>query len=257
MQLLDGKSLSQQILNSLKLKIVDCRLKINLHVILVGNDPNSLKYVSLKEKRAQEIGVEFTLHHLPESTTEIELLSLVNSLNNDPKVTGFFTQLPMPLHINRNRVLYAIDPKKDVDGLNPKSSFTPAVVKATIRLLDYYHLAVADKTAVIINKSQLIGVPLQKILEKRGCTVFLADINTKNIPKLGRGADILISATGRKELVTADYIKPGAVVVDIGGGDVDFGAVKDVCSYITPTIGGIGPMTIACLLENLVNVAIK
>lgn len=254
MQILDGKLVSQQILNSLKSRIQHLESKPNLHVILVGDDPNSVKYVSLKEKRSQEVGVNFTLHHLPKDTQEQIIINLINTLNTDPQVTGFFIQLPLP---NRNNILNLIDSRKDVDGLNQKSSFSPAVVNATIRLLDYYHLSVAEKIAVIINKSQLIGIPLQKQLQKKGCHVTLADKKTQSLSKLGRGADILISATGVKGLVTGDYIKPGAIVIDIGGGDINFGDVSDKCSYITPTVGGIGPMTIACLLENLVKAAIK
>lgn len=257
MQLLDGKLVSQQILDSLKLKIENCKSKINLHVILVGSDPNSLKYVAIKEKRSREVGVDFTLHHLPEEISESDLIKQIGELNDSSEVTGFFIQLPLPKHINKETVLSQISVEKDVDGLNPKSSFIPAVVIGVMKLLDFYHLPLAEKNAVIINKSNLIGIPLEIQLISRNCHVTLGDINTKNLAKLSRGADILISATGVEGLVTADYIKLDAIVVDIGGGDVNFEAVKAKTSYITPTTGGIGPMTVTCLLENLVNIALK
>jgi len=244
MILLDGKTLSEKILASLK-------PHGSLHIILVGDDPSSVKYVSLKQAKCQQIGLTCLLHHLPAITPTPDILSLIDALNKDPEVTGFFIQLPLPNHLNKSRILDAIDPKKDVDGLRPNSPFVPAVVRGIIRLLDEYHLSVAGKTAVIINDSDLVGIPLKKSLEKRKATVVLCNKKTKNLPEISRGADLLISATGVKGLVTADYIKPDAIVIDVAGGDVNFTDVAPLSSYITPTFGGVGPMTIACLLANL------
>jgi methylenetetrahydrofolate dehydrogenase (NADP+)/methenyltetrahydrofolate cyclohydrolase len=249
MVLLNGAALAQKIIDDLKTKDLS---KLSLHVILVGDDPNSLKYVAMKQKRCLEIGLNCIFHHLPEITPTPQVIELIDELNQDPSVTGFFIQLPLPASFNKNKIISKISPKKDVDGLLPNSRFVPAVVRGVIRLLDEYKLNFQGKTAVIINNSSLIGIPLKKILEKRQVKVITCHRSTENISEISRGADLLISATGQKGLITSDYIKPGAVVVDIGGGDIDFPNVAELTSYITPSIGGIGPMTIACLLENLV-----
>ena len=250
MILLNGTKLASQIIESLKQKDLS---RLSLHIILVGDDTNSLKYVSLKQSKCQEIGLKCVLHHLPTSVPSPQLVELINQLNTDSSVTGFFIQLPFPKSFNKNKILMAISRQKDVDGLLPNSPFTPAVVRGVIRLLDEYKLNFSGKNAVILNDSNLIGIPLQKILIKRNVNVTLCNEFTKNVPEISRGADLLISATGQKGLITVDYIKPGATVIDVGGGDVDFANVADKTAYITPSIGGVGPMTIACLLENLVN----
>jgi methylenetetrahydrofolate dehydrogenase (NADP+)/methenyltetrahydrofolate cyclohydrolase len=234
MILLDGKSLSQQIISSLHFQ------NTSLHVILVGNDPSSVKYVQLKANKCLEVGVKFTLHHLLDDST---LPSLINQLNVDPSVSGFFVQLPIA---NKN-VLNLISPQKDVDGLNSNSSFQPAVVVGIIKLLENYHLDFTDKKVVIINDSDLIGKPLKKHFG----SAILCNDQTKDISAITQIADLLISATGVKNIITADMVKNGAVVVDVANGDVDFEHVAPKCSFITPTFGGIGPMTIASLLYNL------
>jgi len=250
MILLDGKTISQKIIDNLKVRDLS---KIALHIILVGNDPNSLKYVNLKQKRCQELNLNCQIHHLPSITPTPQLIELIQQLNDDPAITGFFVQLPLPSNIDKNKVLAKINPKKDVDGLVPGSPFTPAVVRGVIRLLDEYKLNFNGKNAVIINDSNLIGIPLKKILEKRNVLVTVCNEFTKNISEISRGADLLISATGQKGLITSEFIKPGSVVIDIGSGDIDFAKVAELTSYITPSTGSVGPMTIACLLENLVN----
>lgn len=244
MKILDGKTLSQQILKSIK------PINKSLHVILVGNDPSSVKYVSLKQKKCEEFGAKFTLHHLSNDST---LRELINQLNTDPSVDGFFIQLPVP---DKN-VLNLISPQKDVDGLNPKSDFVPAVVVGIIKLLESYHISFTKKNIVIINDSDLIGQPLKKILETKQGIVTLCNDKTQNISEVTREADIIISATGVKNIITADMVKDGAVVVDVANGDVDFDNVAPKCSNITPTFGGIGPMTIASLLYNLSKVNVK
>lgn len=257
MILLDGKTLSETILSDLKLKIEDCQLKINLHVILVGDDPSSLKYVSLKQKKCQEIGVKCTVHHFDSTVSKSELLALITKLNNDPLVTGFFIQLPLPSYLDKNEILSAISPLKDVDGLNHASGVIPAVAAGIIRLLDEYHLNFTGKNVVIINDSPLIGQPLKTLFDKRRAIVTLLNDQIKNLKDYTLSADILISATGVKNLVTADMVKQESVVVDVANGDVDFTNVSEKCSYITPTFGGVGPMTIASLLQNIVQKASK
>ena len=244
MILLDGKTLSEKILAGLK-------PHGSLHIILVGDDPASLKYVNLKQKKCQQIGQDCIIHHLPSSVPTPDILQLIADLNTNPEVSGFFVQLPLPSHCNKTKIIAAINPKKDVDGLTPNSPYTPAVVRGIIRLLDEYHLSLYGKNAVIINDSDLIGKPLQKILIKRKINVTLCNDQTKNLAEITRQADLLISATGVKNLITDDYVKAGAIVVDVANGDVDFANVNAKASYITPSFGGVGPMTIACLLENL------
>ena len=244
MIILDGKTLSEKI-------IANIIPHGELHIILVGNDIASQKYVDLKQKKCQQIGQKCIVHHLPSTIPTPDLITLINELNSNPSVTGFFIQLPLPSHFDKNKIISLINPQKDIDGLLPNSPYTPAVVRGIVRLLDDYHLALADKTAVIINDSNLIGKPLEKILLKRKVKVILCNDKTQNLSEICRGADLLISATGVKGIITAEYIKPGAIVVDVANGDVDFNSVKDKTSYLTPTFGGIGPMTIACLLENL------
>lgn len=247
MVLLDGKTLANDILSLLQ-------PHGSLHIILVGDNSASQKYVALKELACQKIGLSCTVHRLPAITPSSDILKLMDMLNDNPEVTGYFIQLPLPTHLDKNKILSRINPTKDIDGLTPVSPFTPAVVRGVIQLLDHYHLTFAEKNTVIINDSNLIGKPLQKIIEKRRGNVVVANEFTQNLPEISRGADFLFSATGVKDLITPEYIKPGAVVVDIGGGDVDFANVSPLCSYITPTIGGVGPMTIASLLQNLLEI---
>jgi methylenetetrahydrofolate dehydrogenase (NADP+) / methenyltetrahydrofolate cyclohydrolase len=254
MQLLDGQTLSRQILSDLKLKINHLSSAISLHIILVGDDPASLKYVEFKLKAAESIGISTEIHRFPKDIDESTVLELINKLNKDPAISGFFIQLPLPSHYDKDKLLGLIDPRKDVDGLNPASGITPAAPLGIIKLLDNYQLLSAEKTAVIINDSKLIGIPLKKLLEEKNIKVILCNEFTQNIPEISRGADIVISATGVKWLINTEYIKPGAIVVDAAGGDVDFAKVSSLCSYITPTFGGVGPMTIACLLLNLFNI---
>jgi methylenetetrahydrofolate dehydrogenase (NADP+) / methenyltetrahydrofolate cyclohydrolase len=234
MILLDGKTLAQQILDSIS------PINKSLHVILVGNDPSSVKYVQLKANKCLEVGAKFTLHHLLDDSTLPELIA---QLNSDPTVDGFFIQLPIP---NKN-LLNQINPQKDVDGLNPQSNFVPAVVVGITKLLEHYNLDFTNKKVVIINDSDLIGHPLKKFFPQ----AILCNETTTNLSDITQTADLLISATGVKNIVTSDMVKAGATVVDVAGGDVDFANVSPKCSYITPTFGGVGPMTIASLLYNL------
>ncbi len=252
MILLDGQTLAQKIVLSLKSQIKSTNLHLQLATILVGNNPSSLKYIDLKRKKSLEVGIDFQLHHLPQSTSQKEIATFVNKLNLDPAVSGFFIQLPLPPQLNQSALLSSIDPKKDVDGLNPASRVIPAVDRGIIRLLDEYKIDLKNKNVVIVNDSSLIGLPLKSIFLSRHSHVNTCNKYTKDLKSATRTADILISATGVKNLITADFIKPKAVVVDVAGGDVDFQHVSPKAGYITPTFGGIGPMTIASLLETLV-----
>jgi len=255
MILLDGKKLSNRILSNLSLEIRNLDFDINLDIILVGDDRSSIKYVTLKQQRAQEVGIGGQLHHLPETTQENELLNLIEKLNNDKNVTGFFVQLPLPSHINKDLVLNSINIAKDADGLVLNSPIISAVVRGIIQLLDEYKLSFVDKKVVILNDSQLIGQPLKKHFENRHSVVTLCNQSTQNLKDITQTADLLISATGVKNIVTTDIVKDNAIVVDVAGGDVDFQNVSQKASFITPTFGGVGPMTVASLLENTVDLA--
>lgn len=255
MILLDGKTLSQKILSNLSLEIRNLKLDISLDIILVGDDPSSVKYVTLKQQRALEVGIGGQIHHLSVNSTESEIINLVKKLNSDQSVTGFFVQLPLPKNIHKNIVLKSIDPKKDADGLVSESLFTPAVVRGIIQLLDEYKLNFANKNIVIINDSQLIGIPLKNHFETRHSTVTLCNEFTQNLVEITKTADLLISATGVKNIITADMVKAGVVAVDVAGGDIDFANVSQKSSYITPTFGGVGPMTVASLLQNTFDLA--
>lgn len=255
MQILDGRAVSENILTTLKDKIAHDHLVVNLHVILVGDDPSSIKYVALKQKKCEEIGVNFTLHHLPASTPQSELEELVSKLNHDPQVTGFFIQLPLPPAMDRSQVLSQISPEKDIDGLNPHSHFTSAVARGIVTLMESYPISLPLKYVIIFNDSDLVGKPLKKMLEAKGANVVLLNDQTSNVISAASEADILISATGVKNLIIPDMVKDGAVVVDVANGDVDFKEVAPKTSFITPTFGGVGPMTIASLLQNIVEIA--
>lgn len=257
MILLDGKTLSQQILSDLQLTIENLKLEINLDIILVGDDPSSLKYISLKQAKAQIVGIGGRLHHLQPDTQEKDLLTLINSLNQDPSVTGFFIQLPIPGFDNPSLFLSQILPQKDADGLNPNSGIAPAVVRGIITLLKNYQISLDQKNIVIINDSDLIGQPLKKIFNQFTANVTLLNRNSGPLSAYIQKADILISATGVKNLVTADMVKNGVTAIDVGGGDIDFDSVSKKSAYITPTFGGVGPMTVASLLQNTYDLAVR
>lgn len=257
MILLDGKSLSEKILSNLKSKISSIGQKINLDIVLVGNNPASLKYIELKQKKASEIGIGGQLYRLSENVTLNEIQERFNFLNENSKTTGFFVQLPIPNLSNSSDLLTQILPSKDADGLNPNSSILPAVVRGIITLLENYQISFDKKNIVIINDSNLIGQPLKKYFNSFTDTVILLNDQTPDLKPYTLDADILISATGVKNLITADMVKEGVVVVDVANGDVDFENVSKKSSYITPTFGGVGPMTVVSLMENTYDLAVK
>ena len=265
MILLDGKSLSEKILSDLSFVILshtkscgrNLKFVINLDIILVGSDPSSLKYVALKQAKAESVGIGGQLHHLSADAPASDIESLISKLNQDKTVNAFFLQLPLPQTNNPTFLLNQISPLKDADGLNPSSGIIPAVDKGIIRLLEEYKIPLSEKNIVIVNDSLLIGQPLKRELEKLGASVSLCNEFTPDLKSVTLTSDILISATGVNNLITSDSVKEGIVAIDVGGGDIDFTGVSAKASYITPTFGGVGPMTVACLLENTYELATR
>lgn len=270
-KLIDGKAISLQIKNELKEKAASLKEKgisVTLAVIQVGNNPASTVYVNNKKKGCEYIGIGSLSYELPEETGEEELLSLIRELNERKDVNGILVQLPLPAHIDEDKVIRAIDPKKDVDGFHPQSvgalcigqpgfvSCTPAGI---IQLLKRSGIEIAGKECVILGRSNIVGKPMALLMLRENATVTIAHSKTSDLKEVTKRADILIVAIGKPKMVTADYVKEGAVVIDVGinrdengklCGDVDFGDVEPVCSAITPVPGGVGPMTIAMLLHN-------
>lgn len=251
----------------------------SLATVLVGGDPGSKSYVSMKRRDCEQVDIRSVTLELPAETEEDELIKLIKQFNMDEGVHGILVQLPLPRHINEERILENISPRKDVDGLHPYNigrlmlgrqslgtSLLPCTPKGIMKLLDYYEIEIEGNSAVIVNRSNLVGKPLYKMLLDRNATVTICHSRTREIEKHAQRADILVSAVGRRFktekpfLVTEDMIKEGAVVVDVGSnylgskvyGDVYFDRVKEKASYITPVPGGVGPMTRAMLLENTI-----
>ena len=248
----------------------------NLVVILVGEDPGSVSYVTGKAKAAAEVGIRNTTLRRDASISEEELLALIAELNADDDVDGILVQLPLPRHIDENKVISAISVDKDVDGFHPlnvarlwlkQPCGLPCTPKGIIKLLKSAEIEISGKEAVVIGRSNIVGLPVVKLLTDENATVTVAHSRTRNLAEVTRRADILVVAIGRERFVTADMVKPGAVVIDVGVnrdsrtgklcGDVDFETCQDIASYITKTPGGVGPMTIACLMENTVECFLK
>lgn len=275
-QLIDGKQISKEIKEELKIEVE--RLKqqgreICLAVVQVGSDPASTVYVNNKKKTCAYIGIRSESYELPETITERELLELVERLNADEKVNGILVQLPLPKTLNEDKILRAISPEKDVDGFHPVSvgrlwlgekgflSCTPAGV---IQLLKRSGISIEGKECVVIGRSNIVGKPMAALLLRENATVTIAHSKTRNLKEVTKRADILIAAVGQQQMIDDTYIKEGAVVIDVGMhrdaqnklcGDVDFEKVKDKASAITPVPGGVGPMTIAMLMNNCVETA--
>ena len=245
----------------------------HLSTVLVGDDPASASYLKAKHKACQEVGIQSQNHHLQKETTQRELEALVWKLNTDPAVHGILVQLPLPGHLDENQVIERIVPYKDVDGLHPINAgklasgievLVPCTPKGIIRLLAHYKVPIASHHAVIVNRSNLVGRPLSMLLLNRDATVTICHSKTTNLPEVTRTADILVSAVGRANFqITPKHVKQGATVVDVGlsrvegklRGDAEFDEVSKTAKYITPVPGGVGPMTVATLLENTVQAA--
>lgn len=280
--IVDGKKIAQEIQNEIKISLEGTKTRNPcLAVILVGDHPASRIYVERKTKACHEVGIQSLKLELPRETTEKELLDQIHTLNNDPLIDGILVQLPLPPHINASHINAAISPDKDVDGFHPINAgkmlmgehdgFLPCTPLGIRVLLERYHIEVTGKHVVILGRSNIVGKPLAAILMQNSpegnATVSIAHSKTVNLSTITQQADIIIVAIGQPEFLKADMIKKGAVVIDVGinkiadpsrssgyrlVGDVDYNQIKDICSFITPVPGGVGPMTIAMLLSNTV-----
>lgn len=272
-QIIDGKQISKQIKDELKEKVAELKeqgIEICLAVIQVGDDPASTVYVGNKKKACEYIGIRSESYELPEETTEEALLDLIGRLNGDDRVNGILVQLPVPDHIDEDKIIRAISPKKDVDGFHPMSvgalsigqpgyvSCTPAGVLALIRRSGF---SIEGKECVVIGRSNIVGKPMGMLLLRENGTVTICHSKTKNLRDVCKRADILVVAVGKPKMIDASYVKEGAVVIDVGihrdannklCGDVDYASVEPVAGAITPVPGGVGPMTIAMLMKNCV-----
>lgn len=287
MQIIDGKevaaNLRKEIAAEVEQWIASGHRHPHLVAILVGNDGASQTYVGHKEKCCGEVGFRSTVLRMPEETTEETLLNEIARLNSDPEVDGFIVQLPLPKHISEQKVIEAIDPKKDVDGFHPVNTgrmisglpaYLPATPDGILELLKYYKIETSGRHCVVIGRSNIVGRPIANLLSQKGwdCTVTLCHSRTKDLKDVVRSGDIVIAALGKAEFVTADMVKEGAVIVDVGItrvpsnktksgwkllGDVKFDEVAPKCSYITPVPGGVGPMTIISLMKNTLKAARK
>ena len=285
-QIIDGKQIAAQMRLELKQKAKDLKamgMVPGLGVVLVGDDPASKSYVTAKERACEEIGIYSDDNRLPDTTTQEELMALVRKMNNDPKIHGILVQLPLPKQLNESEVLFAIDPDKDVDGFHPvnvgrmmigESRFLPCTPHGVVQMLVRSDVTIEGAHAVIVGRSNIVGKPLASMLAQKkptgNATVTVCHTRTKDLASYTRDADILIAAAGRANTITADMVKDGVVVIDVGVnrvedatkkrgyrlvGDVDFEAIKEKASLITPVPGGVGPMTITMLLFNTVESA--
>ncbi|MEN9347413.1 MAG: hypothetical protein RLZZ77_924 [Bacteroidota bacterium] len=289
MILLDGVRISNEIKAELKEKVAQHVAEGNraphLAAVLVGENGASLTYVSAKVKACEAVGFSSTLVQKPSSITEAELLEVIEGLNNDPAIDGYIVQLPLPDHINAEKVLLAVDPSKDVDGFHPTNvgrmtlnlpSYLPATPAGIVELLRRYEIETSGKHCVVIGRSHIVGLPMAILMQRNAspgnCTVTITHSRTTNLADICRSADIIIAALGKPEFLKGDMVKEGAVVVDVGitrvadsskksgfrlAGDVHFDEVAPKCSYITPVPGGVGPMTIVSLMMNTLNAKIN
>ncbi len=282
MKLIDGKKIAEKIRMEIRTEVAqmidDEDRAPHLAAVILGEDPASQTYVTGKEKACKSVGITSSVYKLPENTSENELLELIDFLNKDPEVDGFIVQLPLPEHISEEQVLQRIDPSKDVDGFHPMNlgrmvsglpAYLPATPYGIVQLLERSKIETEGKHCVVLGRSNIVGTPVSILLSRKAnpgnCTVTICHSRTKDIEKIAASADILIAAIGQEGFVTADMVKQGAVVIDVGihrvpsektksgfklKGDVKFDEVSKKCSHITPVPGGVGPMTITCLLQN-------
>ena len=274
--IIDGKTIAQQVRAEWKIRADALKAKgitPGLAVIIVGEDPASKVYVANKVKACAELGLHSEHIAMPADTPEAALLAKIAELNHDPKIHGILVQLPVPKHIDSNKVLEAIDPAKDVDGFHPVNvgalvtgnmRFAPCTPYGAMKLLEKSGVAIAGKHAVVVGRSNIVGKPMALLLLQANATVTICTSKTEDLAKFTRDADILVVATGKPKMISGDMIKPGAAVIDVGinrmangklCGDVDFDSAKEVAGWITPVPGGVGPMTIAMLVANTVQSA--
>ena len=282
-QIINGKEIAQDLRNNLKKEIIELKKKYGnmpgLAVVQVGNVIASSVYVKAKTKNAQEVGIEVIDHHLEESVSQEELLKLINTLNNQKNVNGILVQLPLPQHIHEQIILDSIHPTKDADGFHPvnvgklsiashndENLLIPCTPYGCLILLKRLNIDLEGKNAIVIGRSNIVGKPMAQLLRKESCTVTIAHSKTKDLENVCKNADILVAAVGRPEMIKGGWVKKGAIVIDVGinrietngedrnkaklVGDVNFEEAKINASAITPVPGGVGPMTIACLLRN-------
>lgn len=271
MKIIDGKKIAEEIKIEIKEKVYKLRRKginPNLSVILVGDDPASLSYIKGKEKDCQEVGINSEVINFPENCSQEKIENKIKNLNDDDSVHGILVQLPLPDKINSKEIIEIIDPKKDVDCFHPYNVgkmflgdkiFSPCTPQGVIEILKRSGVEIEGKNAVVVGRSNIVGKPLAFLLTKENATVTLCHSKTKNLEEICRTADILVAAIGRPKMITKEYVRPGAVVIDVGisrgqdsklSGDVDFENVKKIAEAITPVPGGVGPMTRVMLLEN-------
>jgi methylenetetrahydrofolate dehydrogenase (NADP+) / methenyltetrahydrofolate cyclohydrolase len=278
-EIIDGKVFAESLRATIAAEVAALSFTPGLAVVLVGDDPASRVYVANKARQTVQVGMRSFEHRLPAGTTQAELLALVRALNDDPAVHGILVQLPLPKHLNADAVIAAISPAKDVDGLTVTNAgllatglpgLVPCTPLGCLLLLQDRMGDMTGLNAVVVGRSHLVGKPIAQLLLQQNCTVTVAHSRTKNLPELCRRADILIAAVGRPEMIKGDWIKPGATVIDVGinrvpaaegktrlVGDVAFAEAAPIAGLITPVPGGVGPMTIACLLRNTLRAAIR
>ena len=266
-KIIDGTAIARKIRENIKKKVRELSFTPGIAFVLVGNNPASQIYVEHKQRACREVGFFSKNIRLEGNIDELELLRVVDELNQENKIQGIIVQLPLPSHINSQLIIDSILPHKDADGINPinignmvvgNNLITPATPKGVIKLIESTGITIDGKHAVVLGRSNIVGKPLSMLLLQKNATVSICHSHTKNIEELTKSADILVSAIGKPKFVTADMVKSGAVVIDVGTtregskliGDVDFEEVRKVAGYMTPVPGGVGPMTIAMLLEN-------
>ncbi|GAX87426.1 methylenetetrahydrofolate dehydrogenase (NADP+)/methenyltetrahydrofolate cyclohydrolase [Lebetimonas natsushimae] len=275
MKILDGKKLSEKIKEEVKKEVEELKkegIVPGLAVILVGKDPASQTYVRMKKNACEKVGMYSVVHEFPESITETELLSTIEMINKNPNIHGLLIQLPLPKHIDTTKVLEAVAPQKDVDGFHPYNmgrlvegldSFAPCTPLGVMELFKEYNIDLKGKDVCVVGASNIVGKPMWALLVNAWATVDICHIETRDLAAHTKRADVVIVGVGKPDLITADMVKDGAIVVDIGinkvdgkiVGDVDFENVSKKASYITPVPGGVGPMTIAMLLKNTIKAA--
>ena len=277
-RIIDGKLLAAQVRTAAKPaveRLTARGVQPGLAVIIAGDDPASHTYVRNKIKACADTGVRSELHQLPGSTTQSELLDRVRALNADPRVHGILVQMPLPKHVDSTAILDAVSPEKDVDGFHPANlgalvaglpGVAPCTPAGVMRMLASEDVALAGSNAVVLGRSTIVGKPMALLLLQRDATVTICHSRTRNLAEVTRQADILVAAVGRAKFVTSAMVKPGACVIDVGvnrladgklAGDVDYAAVREVAGMITPVPGGVGPMTVAMLIHNAVNAALR
>lgn len=276
MELLEGKKVAAALDETMTQRVAELKKKDvtpGLAVILVGDNSASAVYVRNKKRRAEKLGINFQLIHFEETVSETELLNKIDELNHDPAVDGFIVQLPVPDHIDEDKVIEAIDPHKDVDGFTPISVGNlwigtpltkPATASGILMMLDHYNVDLDGKNVVIVGRSNIVGKPTAALMLDRNATVTITHSHTKNLKEITSKADVLVVAIGKAKFITSEYVKDQAIVVDVGMdrdengklcGDVDFDDVKDKAAMMTPVPGGVGPMTITALVDQVIELA--